>query len=47
MAYEAKKTEHAGSKRGQGAYWGRKQEAKKASNRKRRDDSKKICDDKD
>ncbi len=36
MAYEAKKTEHTGSKRGSGAYWGRKRDAKKESSRTRR-----------
>ncbi|MBI5674471.1 MAG: hypothetical protein HZC48_01420 [Nitrospirae bacterium] len=40
MAYEAKKTEHAGAKKGSGAYWGRKVEAKKESNRKRRENDK-------
>ncbi|MCD6150706.1 MAG: Bro-N domain-containing protein [Deltaproteobacteria bacterium] len=37
MGYEAKKTEHAGSKKGNGAYWGRKKDAKKESNRARRE----------
>jgi len=36
MGYEAKKTEHAGPKRGNGAYWGRKWDAKKESSRTRR-----------
>ena len=36
MGYEAKKTEHAGPKRGSGAYWGRKSEAKNLSGRTRR-----------
>ena len=36
MGYEAKKTEHCGPKRGNGAYWGYKWEAKKESNRIRR-----------
>jgi hypothetical protein len=40
MGYEAKKTEHAGSKRGNGAYWGYKWEAKKESNRIRRENAK-------
>ena len=31
MGYEAKKTEHCGPKRGNGAYWGHKWEAKKES----------------
>ena len=37
MGYEAKKTEHSGAKRGNGAYWGYKWEAKKESNRIRRE----------
>jgi len=37
MGYEAKKTEHSGPKRGNGAYWGHKWEAKKESNRIRRE----------
>jgi hypothetical protein len=37
MGYEAKKTEHCGPKRGNGAYWGYKWEAKKESNRIRRE----------
>jgi len=36
MGYEVKKTEHAGPKRGNGAFWGRKWEAKKQSSRTRR-----------
>lgn len=38
MAYEIKnrKTEHAGAKKGKGAYWGRKKDAKKESNKERR-----------
>jgi len=35
MAYNAKKTEHTGPKKGAGAYYGRKSFAKKASNRRR------------
>jgi hypothetical protein len=31
------KTEHAGPKRGKGAYWGPKHEAKRKSSRKRRE----------
>jgi hypothetical protein len=38
MAYNAKKTEHA--KKGAGAYYGRKSFAKKASNRRRRENNK-------
>lgn len=41
MAYEAQKTEHAGPKKGAGAYWGRKKTAKKESNRVRRETDKK------
>ncbi len=40
MGYNAKKTEHSGAKKGSGAYWGRKTDAKKQSNRKRRDQNK-------
>jgi hypothetical protein len=36
MGYEAKKTEHAGPKRGNGAYWGRKWEEERESGRRRR-----------
>jgi hypothetical protein len=38
MAYEIKgrKTEHAGAKKGKGAYYGRKRDAKKESNKERR-----------
>ncbi len=42
MAYGARKTEHSGPKKGRGAYWGRKWIAKKESNKKRREDGKKI-----
>ena len=37
MGYEAKKTEHCGPKRGNGAYWGYRWDAKKESNRIRRE----------
>ncbi len=40
MGYEAKKTEHSGPKRGNGAYRGYKWEAKKESNRVRRENAK-------
>ena len=40
MGYEAKKTEHCGPKRGNGAYWGYKWEAKEQSNRIRRENAK-------
>ena len=42
MAYEAKKTEHSGAKHGNGAYWGRKKDAKKESNKIRRRNAKEI-----
>jgi len=35
------KTEHAGAKKGAGAYWGRKRDAKRVSNKKRRAAAKK------
>ena len=41
MGYEAKKTEHCGPKRGNGAYWGYKREAKNESNRIRRESRRK------
>jgi hypothetical protein len=40
MGYEAKKTEHCGPQRGEGAYWGYKWEAMKESNRIRRENAK-------
>jgi hypothetical protein len=40
MGYAAKKTEHSGPKRGNGAYWGYKWEAKQESNRVRRENAK-------
>jgi hypothetical protein len=40
MAHNAKKTEHAGPKKGRGAFYGRKAEAKRQSNRRRREDAK-------
>ena len=36
MAYQAKKTEHAGAKHGSGAYWGPKKDAKQESSKVRR-----------
>lgn len=36
MANNVVKTEHSGPKKGKGAYWGRKAQAKKASNKARR-----------
>lgn len=43
MGYEAKKTEHSGSKKGNGAFWGPKADAKKQSNRKRREQDKTLA----
>jgi hypothetical protein len=40
MGYEAKRTEHCGPKRGNGAYWGYRWDAKKESNRIRRENAK-------
>jgi hypothetical protein len=40
MAYNAKKMEHAGPKKGTGTFYGRKAAAKKASNRRRRENNK-------
>lgn len=45
MSSGAKKTEHAGPKKGSGAYWGRKVAAKNESNRKRRVADKKSVSD--
>ena len=36
MANAARKTEHSGAKHGNGAYYGRKRDAKKESNKARR-----------
>lgn len=36
MANNAKRTEHAGAKKGGGAFWGRKADAKRESNAARR-----------
>lgn len=36
MALRAKKTEHVGAKKGRGAFYGHKAEAKRDSNRRRR-----------
>lgn len=35
MGHDVKKTEHAGAKKGKGAYWWPKKDAKKESNRAR------------
>jgi hypothetical protein len=42
MAGRVRKTEHAGPKRGSGAYWGRKVDAKRESNKVRRESAKKA-----
>lgn len=42
MAGKARKTEHAGPKKGAGAYWGRKADAKRESNRVRRENAKRA-----
>jgi hypothetical protein len=42
MAQRARKTEHSGPKKARGAYWGRKVEAKKESNRARREQDKRA-----
>ena len=42
MAWGAKKTEHAGAKKGTGAFYGRKVDAKRACNRRRRQSKKAI-----
>lgn len=42
MAWRRVKTEHSGSKRGKG-YWGRKAEAKQASNVARRAEDRRIA----
>lgn len=42
MAYNAKKTTHAGAKHGRGAYYGRKADAKKESSRIGRRQAKKA-----
>jgi hypothetical protein len=47
MGHEAKKTEHSGSKKGNGSYWGRKRDAKMESNKKRRKDGKQAIEDTD
>ena len=40
VAFNARKTEHAGPKKGRGAFYGRKAEAKAQSNRRRRENAK-------
>jgi hypothetical protein len=43
MAFKARKTEHSGAKKGRGAFYGRKVEAKRASNRRRRETGKRAA----
>jgi len=43
MAYNAKKTEHAGPKMGRSAFYGRKAFAKKADNLRRREADKRAA----
>ncbi len=45
MAFKARKTEHSGAKKGRGAFYGRKGEAKHASNRRRRENDKRTVRD--
>ncbi len=40
MAHQAKKTDQSGAKKGKGAYWGRKADGKKESDRRRREEDK-------
>lgn len=40
MAYNARRTEHSGPKRGRGAFYGPKAQAKRASARRRRQNDK-------
>jgi hypothetical protein len=42
MSDKAKKTEHAGAKKGRGAFYGHKADAKNSSNRRRRADDKRA-----
>lgn len=43
MANAAVKTEHSGAKHGNGAYWGRKVDAKAQSNKARRQQDRKAA----
>lgn len=45
MAHNANKTEHSGAKRGNGAYWGRKKDAKDESSKRRRTEERKQVND--
>jgi hypothetical protein len=42
MAQKARKTEHSGSKKGKGAFWGRKADAKADSKKLRRSNGKAV-----
>lgn len=44
VSNQAKKTEHSGAKKGRGAYWGRKKNAKHESNKVRREEGKTLAD---
>lgn len=44
MANNAAKTEHSGAKHGNGAYWGRKVDAKHQSNKLRRQHDRKVVE---
>ena len=43
MAFKARKTEHSGAKKGRGAFYGRKAEAKRMSNQRRRREGKRAA----
>jgi hypothetical protein len=43
VAFKMKKTEHAGAKKGRGAYWGLKRDAKRESNKGRRAQDTREC----
>ena len=45
MAYNSRKSEHNGAKKGKGAYWGVKVAAKKESKKLRRENNKTIIRD--
>lgn len=44
MALQKGKTEHCGAKHGEGAFWGRKKDAKKMSSKHRRVNDRKEID---
>jgi len=45
MALKARRTKHSGAKKGRGAFYGRKVEAKRDSNRRRRETDKRAARD--